>query len=135
MVKYKIFIKILIFLFCFFYFQKTSMSSAYQDMLFTTKDKIDRNNDKVGGYTFKFGGTIDDIRVWNRYKLGYPFSAIVIDKQDESKITQGRIQVDYIIINLVFGFFLILFLKLISKIFKLIKKFIDDSRIFDKNFR
>lgn len=111
------------------------MSSAYQDMLFTTKDKIDRNNDKVGGYTFKFGGTIDDIRVWNRYKLGYPFSAIVIDKQDESKITQGRIQVDYIIINLVFGFFLILFLKLISKIFKLIKKFIDDSRIFDKNFR
>jgi hypothetical protein len=49
------------------------MDNAYQERLFTTEGKIDRNNDKIGGLTFKFGGNTKDIKVWERFRLGYPF--------------------------------------------------------------
>lgn len=102
-------------------------------MLYTTKDKVDRNNDKFGGYTFKFGGNIEDIQLWDRYRIGYPISAVTIDHNVKSKITQGRIHIDCIVINLAIGFVLILVFNIILKILKSIKKVFDDSRIFQKD--
>ncbi|WP_300668888.1 hypothetical protein [Soonwooa sp.] len=124
-------IRILILIFTLFYTKTIyGLSNTYQDMLFTTKDKIDKNNDKFSGYTFKYGGNIKDIQPWNRYKIGYPYSAITIDNQVKNKITQGRIQIEYIIINLVFGGFIILLFNIVIKIFTRIKGVIDNSKIF-----
>lgn len=134
--KIKIFIKIIVILFFIFYTESTYTDNTYQDMLYSTKGKVDRNNDKFGGLTFKFGGNIDDIKPWKRIRIGYPIKAITIDYQNESKITQGRIHIDMVIINLVCAVIILFLLKwVIIKPLKLIKSVIDDSRIFKKNSR
>ena len=124
-----------VFLFALFYMESGYTDNTYQDMLFTTKGKIDRNNDKFGGITFKIGGNIDDIKLWERFHIGYPLRAITIDHQSKSKITQGRIEIDAIIVNVIFAIGLILVLKLLSVPFRFIKNTIDDSRVFKKNSR
>lgn len=120
-------------MFIIFYPKYTYCDSCYQDMLFTTEGKIDRNNDKFGGICFKIGGNIEDIKVWERYKFGYPFSAITTDYQRESNIFQCRIQYDYIFLNIFFvsiiAFPIYFILKIIYNFFK---KILVDSRIFKK---
>ncbi len=91
-------IRILILFFTLFYTEIIyDLSNTYQESLFTTKDQIDRNNDKFTGYTFKLGGNIEDIQPWNRYKIGYPYSAVTIDNQVKNKITQGRINLNILL--------------------------------------
>ena len=125
-------IGILIVLFVIFYTKATGLSNTYQDSLFTTEGKTDRNNDNIGGYTFKFGGTIEDIQHWERYRTGYPLGAVTIDHNEKAKITQGRIQTDAIIFNLIFGLILFILSRILLKILKAVKKFVDNSRLFQK---
>ena len=108
--KVKLCAKIIILLFLLFYTEKRDFGNAYQDMLFTHENKVDRNNDKFGGFTFKFGGNTEEIESWERTRMGYPFQAITIDRLEKEKITQGIIQYDYIFINLILGlvFYIIL---------------------------
>lgn len=122
-------IGILILLFVIFHTETNGLSSTYQESLFTTKDKIDRNNDKIGGYTFKFGGNINDIQYWDRYRIGYPLGAVTIDINKKAKITQGRIQTDAVIFNLIFGLILFIVSKVLAKVIKAVKKTVDNSRI------
>lgn len=114
-------IGILIVLFVIFYTKATKLSNTYQDSLFTTEGKTDRNNDKIVGYTFKFGGTIEDIQHWERYRTGYPLGAVTIDHNEKAKITQGRIQTDAIIFNLIFGLILFILSRILLKILKAVK--------------
>lgn len=123
-------IGILIVLFVIFYTKVTGLSNTYQDSLFTTEGKIDRNNDKIGGYTFKFGSTVKDIQHWDRYRIGYPLGAMTIDRNEKAKIAQGRIQTDAVIFNLIFGFILFILSKILLRILKAVKKVLKDSRIF-----
>jgi hypothetical protein len=126
-------IGILIVLLVIFYTKATGLSNTYQDSFFTTEGKIDRNNDKIGGYTFKFGGTIEDIQHWERYRMGYPLGAVTIDHNQKAKITQGRIQTDAIIFNLIFGLILFILSKILLKILKAVKKYVDNSRLFQRD--
>lgn len=99
MKKAKKIIGIIIILFVLFYTEIRDLLSSYQESLFTTADKPDRNNDKIGGYTFKFGGNTEDIQPWERYRTGYPFGAVTIDNNEKAKITQGRIETGAILLN------------------------------------
>ena len=90
-------------MFIIFYPKYTYCDSCYQDMLFTTEGKIDRNNDKFGGICFKIGGNIEDIKVWERYKFGYPFSAITVSYTHLFRELQNSSFMYYHLIN--FRFF------------------------------
>ena len=118
---------IILLLFIISFPESTYCTSCYQDMLFTTKDKIDRNNDKFSGVCFKIGGNIEDIKVWKRWKFGYPFAAITTDYQPDSKIFQGRIQYDYIFVNI---FLVSIILLPFYFLFLLVGKLFKDSGIF-----
>ncbi len=120
-------------MFIIFYPEYTYCDSCYQDMLFTTEGQIDRNNDKFGGICFKIGGNIEDIKVWERYKFGYPFSAITTDYQRESKIFQCRIQYDYIFLNIFLVSIIVVPIYFLLKIiYNFFKKILADSRILKK---
>lgn len=128
MKKAKKIIGILIILFVLFYTEYRGFSRGYQDLLFTSKDKTDR----VGGYTFKFGGNVDDVESWERYRIGYPSGAVTIDHNEKAKITQGRIETGAIIVNLIFGLIAFVLSIVILKVMRAFKTLVDNSRIFDR---
>lgn len=128
--KYLTFTKIFIVLFFLLNPKKHQTYNTYQNSLFTTKGKIDRNNEEFGGITFKFGGYIEDIKPWERYRIGYPLKATTIDHQKESKITQGRIEIDAVLVNLLFAAISIILITLIIRPPKTVTKAIINSKIF-----
>lgn len=118
--KIKIFISICVVFFFLLDGSKFRNGNSYQDRLFTTKGNLDKGNFDLGGFNFKFGGNIKDIRYWNRYRLGFPLKATTIDHQVEAKIIQGRIESDALIINGILCFIFLFVLNLVYKLAKFI---------------
>lgn len=46
------------------------------------------------------------IETWSRFRFGFPFRATTIDSNSERFIVQGKIQIDFIMLNVIFNFFI-----------------------------
>lgn len=98
----------------------SNLENCYQDSLWTshTLSRSTKTNDII----FGIGGKFDEIKIWHRLRLGLPAKAITIDCQSEEKIIQGRIEPDYIILNLLLGCTLIFIFWLFRKLYFNLKK-------------
>ncbi len=84
------------------------MIQAYQTSLWTYDYYKTPSNSKPWHYPRYFKFQMKDhgfigIEPWHRFRFGFPFRATTIDSNTERFIIQGKIQVDYILLNTIFN--------------------------------
>lgn len=69
---------------------------SYQESLWTSEWMKERY--PSSGFLFRVG-EVDEARMWNRLRLGFPLGAVTIDSRFSDQVIQGRVETGAVLFN------------------------------------